>query len=626
MSSFFSNFAKVHKKHDFSISIFRMNRPKLKTLAINISRIILTPIYREGAFFIFTFLCLSFPAIVSVIKYFGDITMTRGIITAICGNMVLSYIGAALICVCPYSWQRTTIKTLLYATTLLLTYLAAALRFKFGRFITPSELAILLDTNQDETAHFFQTYLTSGIVIVSVLAITAAVTIALLLERRQAKTSQILPFNTSIICILSVCLLYGAYDMSHILRICTFRNIEQLEKWTSTDYWRIDDRHGDPVSKLLYSATSTRLSKKKVSEWREYNNAAFSADNITHAANDLKIVMVLGESFIKWHSPLYGYERDTTPYMAAEQSKGNLIAYNDVVCTKNSTIEMVRNILCTNNPAQNESWHTTPYFPLLFASAGWKVYYWDNQTHLKGDNWIYNFTMTDFLFDNYLKQHCYTSHYKDIYAYDGESVDDYARNVSIGDGNELSIFHLIGQHFNASTRYPHTKEFCLFADTDTEDSQRPWLNEAKRRDIAEYDNATLYNDFVINKLFDMYRDRNAVIIYFSDHGEEIYDYRDSQGRAANESDLRNYLKYQYCVPFFVWMSDSFIANNGETASRLRKAADTPFLSDNVSHLIMGIASMDSPYYRERYDPSSPTYSPDARIVTENSLNYDEIMN
>ena len=37
---------------------------------------------------------------------------------------------------------------------------------------------------------------------------------------------------------------------------------------------------------------------------------------------------------------------------------------------------------------------------------------------------------------------------------------------------------------------------------------------------------TLYNDYVLKNIIDLFRDKNTVVLYFSDHGEEIYDYRD----------------------------------------------------------------------------------------------------
>lgn len=46
-----------------------------------------------------------------------------------------------------------------------------------------------------------------------------------------------------------------------------------------------------------------------------------------------------------------------------------------------------------------------------------------------------------------------------------------------------------------------------------------------RQAIAEYDNATCYNDALIGEVISHYRHANAVIVYLSDHGEETYDWR-----------------------------------------------------------------------------------------------------
>ena len=44
----------------------------------------------------------------------------------------------------------------------------------------------------------------------------------------------------------------------------------------------------------------------------------------------------------------------------------------------------------------------------------------------------------------------------------------------------------------------------------------------KNKTIADYDNATLYNDIVLSKIVDLFRQQEAIVIYLSDHGEDCY--------------------------------------------------------------------------------------------------------
>ena len=78
------------------------------------------------------------------------------------------------------------------------------------------------------------------------------------------------------------------------------------------------------------------------------------------------------------------------------------------------------------------------------------------------------------------------------------------------------------------------------------------MDKNKKWAIATYDNATLYNDAVMGHIFDLYRNKNAVVVYFSDHGEEIYDYRDQRGRHVSYAPSADMLRHQNEVPFVIW--------------------------------------------------------------------------
>ena len=41
--------------------------------------------------------------------------------------------------------------------------------------------------------------------------------------------------------------------------------------------------------------------------------------------------------------------------------------------------------------------------------------------------------------------------------------------------------------------------------------------------MAHYDNATRWNDEVVDRILSNFANEDAVVVYFSDHGEEVYD-------------------------------------------------------------------------------------------------------
>ena len=148
------------------------------------------------------------------------------------------------------------------------------------------------------------------------------------------------------------------------------------------------------------------------------------------------------------------------------------------------------------------------------------------------------------------------------------------------------------------------------------------MNDSRRQTIAEYDNATLYNDYVFESIVKQYENKNAVVIYFSDHGEEIYDYRDVLGRVGpDESMIGEFKASMFDVPFMIWMSDEFISQNPETVERIKAASALRGSTDCVGHTILGLAGFKSAPYKAEYDILSVDYKPFTRKTLEN-INYD----
>ena len=72
----------------------------------------------------------------------------------------------------------------------------------------------------------------------------------------------------------------------------------------------------------------------------------------------------------------------------------------------------------------------------------------------------------------------------------------------------------MGQHVFYSQRYP--KNRTLFTVNDYKDRK---LDSKAKQIVAEYDNAMLYNDYVISQIVSRFIDKESVILYLPDHGE-----------------------------------------------------------------------------------------------------------
>ena len=170
----------------------------------------------------------------------------------------------------------------------------------------------------------------------------------------------------------------------------------------------------------------------------------------------------------------------------------------------------------------------------------------------------------------------------------------------------------MGQHFPASARFPGAGKFTA----DDIVSDKPWMNPERRQEVADYDNATLYNDSVVGAIIDRWRDSPSVAIYLSDHGEDIWDLAPMEARNKQMPDDPEWIDRQYHIPFFVWMSDSFRELYPEISERIAGAKNRSGSLDNLGQMIVGICGISTPYYKPERDMTSPRFVPVKRVSVD----------
>ena len=341
-------------------------------------------------------------------------------------------------------------------------------------------------------------------------------------------------------------------------------------------------------------------------------------------SDSLSVVLVIGESYIKHHAQVYGYPLNTTPRLAREKNSGNLFVFNDIVSPYTSTSLTLRNLFSTNRMAMGEQWYEMPLFTAIFKQAGFYVTMWDKQRQYM-QHTPFQANLNTFIYNKEIIDLCYNRMNSKCFDYDASLIQDFKESWTSQHKHNLAIFHLKGQHFDARQRFPNTKQFQVFSVNDYNADKRNYLTDKKRQVIADYDNATLYNDHVLGLIIDLFSNTNAVMIYLADHGEEVYDYRDSRGRKKPQEDVRNYVKYQNEVPFMVWCSDKFKENYPELVAEIQQALDRPAMIDIVGHSLLRLASIDTRFYVPENDILNDSFTPCQRIVDEN-INYDKVIN
>lgn len=100
-------------------------------------------------------------------------------------------------------------------------------------------------------------------------------------------------------------------------------------------------------------------------ETRQYSISFWSVMKTIKTENDvadcsedsINVVFVLGESFAKAHSSLYGYPLPTTPYSVEEKENGNLYLFEDLISPYSLTTPTMHSVMCLNSIADGEQWY-----------------------------------------------------------------------------------------------------------------------------------------------------------------------------------------------------------------------------------------------------------------------------
>lgn len=333
------------------------------------------------------------------------------------------------------------------------------------------------------------------------------------------------------------------------------------------------------------------------------------------------IVLFIGESYNKYHTPLYNDKSlPTTPNLSQMQQDSALITFTNAVTPSNSTSVVLMQMFSTWNEDSTYGWSHHTVFPTVFRKAGYDVAYLSNQFVLNNtdDTWA---ALGGTIFNNpALSEMQFSWRNDSLVQYDHQLLSYLPDSLVRTDRPRLIIVHLMGQHVAYEYRYP--AEFRHFTANDIPKS----LGGDNGKQIeAHYANATRYNDFVVSEIWNRFKDQDAIGIYLSDHGEEVYDWRDFYERSNGSSINPEIAHYQYEIPLMVLLSDRYRESHPELASRFQATADRPFISNNLCHMLFHLAGIRTPEYVPERDILSDLYDISRHRIIGEGSDYDELM-
>lgn len=369
-----------------------------------------------------------------------------------------------------------------------------------------------------------------------------------------------------------------------------------------------------PVS--VGQATLTSIENIKA-----YQKLAFSMENtveITENRSDTpQVVFILGEATARGRMHLYGYPLENTPNLDAMAAEGQIAVFRDVISPEGATVAVLRKLFTfadAESIAAGQPWYETNNLIDVMNKAGYATHWISNQE--SSGIWgnvaqIFANRSTTKIFTRMRESHEETTTLDEALF---PLVDEAIAHAS---GKDFYVIHLMGGHALYYLRYPYL--FTKFLKDDLAALENSY-DDTKRTEIAQYANAIYYNDFVVGSLIGKFADRNALVIYLPDHGEEVYDQGSQLAGHVEEHPSR----YMLEVPLIIYGSPAWRETHPEKWQQICAAVQKPYMTDDMIHTLLNLLDIRTPEYDATKSLIDPSYNMQrARIVQ--GRDYDRAM-
>ena len=594
------------------------------------------PIGKNGAFFVFMYalgwICTQVelplnvakpePYDLSALELFFDL-----------------YIVCALLMIFPRK-VRIWVKALLYIVFYGVAIVDMYCYVRFESTLTPTMLMLVSETNSREASEFFTSYLSwddfksplAYIVLLMAAHVlwTCLRVLSRLRKRNRGRRRFFLPMlnpalvkmvGTTVRCLLGIAVAWLMYEgwlecqtnkeaIHTLMTKQTIGEVEhQLTQKPKAELYL-------PIYRLVFSLYANSLASHQVETLVVVKNEVEVDSCIFRVPN---IVLIIGESYNKHHSQLYGYDMPTTPRQLALQKKGELVAYSDVVAPWNLTSYVFKSVFSLQAVGDEGEWCDYPLFPEVFRKAGYHVTFITNQFLPEANEAVYDFSGGFFLNNPELSKAQFDTRNDSLYQYDEGVLEEYDKLMQDSIQHNLVILHLMGSHTMYKERYPQKTRKHLLAPM----YKRPDLNHKQKLIVADYDNSVLYNDSIVWAVTERFRDKDALVFYMPDHAEEIYNGAPYMyGRMHSAKINYRLAREEFEIPFWIWGSPIYRKNHPYGWKAIQAAKDRKLMTDRLAHLLLYLGGISTKHYREDLNVISPQYDEQRPRILKGQTDYD----
>lgn len=521
--------------------------------------------------------------------------MARSLTTIFLLNLVITHVL--------YLLSRGLFKGLYLVYALIIFILCFINFFTLTSLKTDINIAIIdsvLHTNPDEAGEFFQTFFEAKYLIVAILLCI------IFYAMTRYKRSSTKEFSRKTIIVLSV--IYIAFAAVFFTKSAMRISSNKADRAISKLSEHILINYAFVLKKYLLDDNFLASNKQIL---KDYDVSKAANQNIKAEQKVANVVFVIGESLQRNEMSVYGFGLPTTPNLMALKQSGNAIIYTDTTAPDTYTNGSLSKVLNFSNYESKEPWSKSLNIVDMFSLVGYKTAWISNQSNIGGysttQKSVADRSDITFFAQKFASETNFTG--KET---DGILLPEISKIKQSLEESNFYIIHLMGNHFKYNLRYP--KEFAKFTANDIQNK----MNDGQKESFAWYLNSVLYNDYVINEIYKIFKDDEALIVYLSDHGEALFEIDGIRGHGMIN-------RFVLEIPLIFIGTDKFKAKYPQIWQKLEVAKDYKFMSDDIIHTFADIVGTKPLEYNASRSLISGEFNASRKRLV-NGTDYENIKN
>lgn len=443
--------------------------------------------------------------------------------------------------------------------------------FEYNSFFTSRVFIILKETNLKESREFLNDLMTIKLLKSLFIIIFILLIIPFFSSKLFNYCIEKFDLNNNYF------LIFIAISILYLLKAIFSKNADRYFRYLL--YYRIWKEFLEAKKQIKENteALEAQLQKEK-----EINNLNLEREDIN------TIIFVIGESASRNYMELYGSYLKNSPYMKKREENGDLFLFNNVISPESITVLAIPKIMTFKNYENNNKWYNCTNIISILKKSGYKTYWISNQAKNEIGGKVCS-ALTDkyFFVENFTNQE---ENYDELLIEEGIKIIENEKKKAI-------FFHLQGSHNTYKKRYPAKWNI------DNEKNIEGNFIDKRKRYIAEYSNSLRYTDYILEEIYKKFERQKTVLLYISDHAEELWESRDVRGHSPD-----NGSKYMIEIPMFMMISKSLQEKYPELVENCKNAINKPYMTDDIIHTILGMVGIKIEEYDEKRDIISNNFN------------------